>query len=282
MARRLLFPSDVRAIWKGRLSFGLVTIPVEVYSAVESSEQVHFCLSHRKDLAPIEFRKYCSREEVEVDNDEIVRGLESPKHEFKMVEEEEIEEIEKAIAPEQHVIEVEEFVDFASIDPLSIDRPYYVAPGKGGKSAYAVLRDALRQSERAGIVRLALHGRPRLAALVPEEQALALATLRPFEQLRDPSGLPLPPVKMKSRELELAKTLIESMSAEWKPQTHPDRYKRAIEKLLSKKPRASGRGRKTTSRPDSVVDLREALKKSVRREGGRKRKTASARKAGAA
>jgi DNA end-binding protein Ku len=182
----------MRPIWSGHITFGLISIPISVYSAVEASERVSFRLLHRKDHAPIKYKKFCSEEDIEVPNDEIVRGYQVAKGEFALVEKEELDQVEEEASGGDGDMEVLQFVDFGSINPLSFDSPYYVAPRKGGEKAYGVLRDALLDANRVGITRYALRTKPTLGALIPGPQAIAVESLRPFEELRDPKDLPIP------------------------------------------------------------------------------------------
>ena len=265
--------SAPRPIWTGQISFGLVSIPVALYPAVDSTEKIRFHYLHRKDMAPIQYRKFCSLENVEVPSDEIVRGRQVGKGRWATVEDEEIEKVrEEAIAETgKDAIEVLAFVPPDSIDPMSFDQPYYVAPRHGGEKAYGVLRAALADSGRAGIVRFALRTRPHLGALMPAPKSLELASLRPFEELRDPSTLPLSSKAASPAEIKLAETLIQQMSSDgWRPSEHRDAYRRGLEKLLaSKRPvgaRAPARGA-AAEKEGEVVDLMEALRRSV--AGGR-------------
>jgi len=281
--------TSARPLWTGQISFGLVSIPVGLYSAVESSERISFHFLHRKDMAPIRYKKFCSREDVEVSNDEIVKGRKTGKNRWTVVEKKELEKAASEATPEEErdAIEVLQFVPPESIDPLSIDQPYYVAPRKGGEKAYAVLREALADRKRAGIVRLALRERPHLGALLPSARALTLVTLRPFEEMRNPGRLPLPSDGKRPAEVKLAEMLVDRLSEDGSdPAAPPDRYRKALEKLLaSKKPKAAVAG--ATAAPEEeggeVVDLMEALRRSVGR--GPRRETArrsKARRAGAA
>ena len=269
----------MRTIWKGHLTFGLISVPVGLYTAIESSERVSFRMLHRKDLSPIQYKKYCSKEDVEVSNDEIVKGYEVDKNKFAVVEDEELEKVQEETAGEEdHTVEVLEFVELQSISPLSFEKPYYLAPEKGGDKAYAVLRDALIEERKVGIAKITIRTRPQLGALVPADNALALEILRPFEEVRSTEGLRLPDSAKKSAEIKMAKMLIDQMTTEWDPTEHPNEYRQALTKLLSakkkfvvKKPAAGAEA--------NVVDLMEALKKSV---GKAKPRTAARRKAGAA
>ena len=260
----------MKAIWSGHITFGLISIPVGLYSAIEASEHVSFRLLHRKDMAPIKYKKFCSEEDIEVPNDEIVKGYEVSKKKFAIVEAEELDEVQESVGEGDRTIDVLQFVEFSSLNPLSFEKPYYLAPQKGGEKAYAVLRDALVDANRVGITRFYLRTRPLLAALIPGKRALALEVLRPFEELRDPADLPIPAPEKKSAEVKMARLLIDQMSEEeWDPTQHPNEYRRALEKLLSSKRKfelkeGKGKGRES----ENVVDLMDALRRSVGKAGG--------------
>jgi DNA end-binding protein Ku len=260
----------MRAIWSGYVTFGLISIPVGIYSAVEATEQVRFRLLHRKDHAPIKYKKFCSKEDVEVGNDEIVKGFEVSKSKFAVVEKEELEEArEETGGTEDHAIEMLQFVDFASINPLFIESPYYLAPQKGGAKAYGVLRDALAETKRVGIARFTLRTKPLLAAMMPTDRALSLAVLRRWEELRSPSELSIPDDKAKPAELKMAKLLIDQLTGQWDPSEHPNEYRRALEKLLAQKRTfALAESREAAEEEDNVVDLMEALKRSIGKAKG--------------
>ena len=276
----------MRPIWSGHITFGLISIPVALHAAVESSERVSFRLLHKKDMAPIKYKKFCSEEDIEVPNDEIVKGYEVSKKKYAVVEEEELEEVQKSVGEGDRSIEVLQFVDFGSLNPLSFEKPYYVTPQKGGEKAYAVLRDALAEAKRVGIARFFLRTRPLLAALLPSSEALSLEVLRSFEELRDPSKLGVPAQGKKAAEVKMAKLLIDQMSEEWDPTEHPNEYRRALEKLLAskrtfglKEPEAKG-----GAKGAKVLDLMEALRKSIGAQSGARAKArrSGPRRAGAA
>lgn len=277
----------MRAIWSGHITFGLITIPVGVYSAVEASERVSFRLVHRKDMAPIEYRKFCSKEKKEVPNDEIVKGYEGSKGKFALVEKEELEEVAEKLGEGDRAIDVLQFVEFGSLNPLSFDKPYYLAPMKGGEKAYGVLRDALAESNRVGIARFHLRAKPQLAALIPGKQALSLEVLRPFDELRNPGSLPIPAISKKPAEVKMARMLIDQLSTEeWDPTAHPNEYKQALRKLLASK-KTFGMGTKAKAakgeeEEGNVVDLMEALRRSVSQAGGKAGGKRASSKRGAA
>lgn len=271
----------MRAIWSGHITFGLISIPVGLYSAVETSEQVRFRLLHRKDLAPIKYKKFCSEEDIEVPNGEIVKGYEVEKRKFAIVEEEELDKVQESVGEGNRNIDVLQFVDFGSLNPLSFEKPYYLAPQKGGEKAYGVLRDALTDAKRVGITRFYLRTKPLLAALIPGQKALSLEVLRSFEEIRDPGELPIPASTKKSAEVKMARLLIDQLSTEeWDPTAHPNEYRRALEKLLSSKRKFSVKQASGGKEDGKVVDLMEALRKSVEKTKARPRKTD--RRAGAA
>ncbi|HEY7112711.1 MAG TPA: Ku protein [Thermoanaerobaculia bacterium] len=287
--KRLAHPSRAaalpRPIWTGQISFGLVSIPVALSSAVEASERISFHLLHRKDLAPIHYKKFCSLEDVEVGNDEIVRGRKSGKNHWTVVEKKDLDEAAEEATPEESrdVIEVLEFVSPDAVDFLSIDEPYYVVPRKGGEKAYVLLRRALAERSRTGIVRVTLRTRPHLAALSPRGDALTLVTLRPFEEMRKPSRWGIPAASARPAEVALAEQLVDRLSGNgWDPARHPDSYRKALEKLLASKKGRGAPGEAARPSGENVVDLMEALRRSVAGRSRRGVRRSASRKAGAA
>ncbi len=275
----------MRPIWNGHITFGLITIPVSLHSAIESSEHVSFRLLHRKDQAPIVYKKFCSKENKEVGNDEIVRGFEVEGDEYAVVEKEDIERAEQEAAGGTEDMEVLQFVELGAVNPLSFDHPYYLSPRKGGEKAYGVLRDALLEARRVGIVRFILRKRPTLAALLPGPTALSLESLRPYEELRDPARLGVPAHAKKSAEVKMARMLVDQMSEDgWEPAEHPNQYRKALRKLLSSKKRFTlgEPAEKGERAAGNVVDLMDALKKSLGQSRGGSRRAATRRRAGAA
>lgn len=255
-----------------------------LYGAVAHAERISFHFLHRKDRAPIQYKKFCSLEDVEVHADEIVRARKTAKNRWVILEKDELEKAAKeAVAQESpNTIEVLQFVPPETVDPLSWDEPYFVVPRHGGEKAYGVLRDALLDRHRAGIVRFALRTRPHLGALLPGAVALSLTTLRPFEEMRDPSELEVPRLPKRPAEIRLAELLIDRLSGDgWDPAQYPDAYRKALEKLLTtKRPRAGKSPPRAAAEGENVVSLMEALERSLAR--GRPARARSARRAGAA
>jgi len=264
-----------RPIWSGHLTFGLVSIPVGVHTAIEASEHVSFRLLHRKDHAPIRYKKFCSKEDVEVPADEIVRGYEVEKGKYAMVEGEEIEQVQEELGDGDHIIELLQFVDFSSLSPLLFDRPYYLTPMKGGEKPYAVLREALHDLRRVGIARFSLRTRPLLAALLPGPEVLALEVMRETGELRSPGRLDRGKATARPAEVKMARTLIEQMSGAFDPTEHPNRYRKALEKLLASRRRFELEAEPAEAKPRKkgakVVDLMDALKRSLAENAPRRR-----------
>jgi DNA end-binding protein Ku len=270
-----------RSLWSGSIGFGLVSIPVTMHSALDPSEHVHFRMLHRKDLSPIRYKKICSKEDEEVPNDEIVRGYEVRKGKFAVVEDEELEEVQEELGEGERRIEIAEFVEFSSLNPLLFEKPYYLAPGKGGAKAYGLLLDALVEAKRVGIARFYMRTRPILAAVVPASGVLALEVIRQPTELRDPKSLKAESARVGEKERKMALALIEQMSGEWDPTEHPNVYRKALEKLLATKrateieePAKEGK-----AKGGKVVDLMEALRRSVADTGRKARRPPARAKA---
>ena len=223
-----------RAVWKGRLSFGLVGIPVELVPAVDAREHVGFHLLHRKDLAPIRYRKFCSKEEIEVQDEDVVRGYEVAKGKWAVVEKDELAAARKdaGAGTEAHALEILSFLGAGRIDPLTFDQPYYIIPDEGGARPFAVFRNALAASDRVGLGRLRLRTREHLAAVIAIPHGLAAILLRPFEEVGAPPATGS--LSAGTGEIRMARLLIDQMSEEsLDPAKYPDRYRAALKKLLA-------------------------------------------------
>jgi DNA end-binding protein Ku len=256
-----------RALWTGSISFGLVTIPVGLHSAVQSSEELSFHLLHKKDESRIEYKRFCSAEDVEVPWNEIVKGYEYKKGRVVVVTD---EDFAKARVEATQTFAIQAFVPARDIDYLYFDHPYYLAPGKGGARAYGLLRDALQKSERVGIGTIVLRQREHLAALEPAGEALTLTTMRFAHEIRPPNTLDLPQgSRYAKNELALADQLIETLAAPWDPTAYKDTYTDVLKDIIKQK--ALGRPIKApppAKRPAKVVNLAKALEESLKARGG--------------
>ena len=253
-----------RSIWKGAISFGLVTVPVAMYPATERREELHFRLLHAKDKSPVEYRRVCKEEDVQVPWDQIVKGYEYEKGQFVVMTD---EDFETARTPATQTIDIRDFVPRAQIDAMFFETPYYLEPaGKGAGKAYALLRDALQKAERLGVGTLVLRQREHLVALEPRDGALVCTTLRYAHELRSAASLEVPKAGSgwDKREMDLALRLVETLAGEWEPEkyrdTYPDVLRQAIEQKVEGKEISVPRG----AAPRKVVDLRKALEESLK------------------
>lgn len=260
-----------RAIWRGAISFGLVTVGVELYSATED-HTVHFRQFERGTADRIRYRRVNERTGKEVDFADIVKGYELGEGEYVLVEQEELEEI----APgRSRSIDIEAFVDLTEIDPIFFERSYWLAPEKEKFGhAYALLAKALERTNKAGVARFVMRGKEHIAAVRASDGVLVLDTLLFAEDLRDPvRELEKVPkaTEPRGRELEMAVSLVDSMSEGWNPEEFHDTYTERVLKLIEDKKA----GRKVTveekaAEPTKVVDLFDALARSVEASGSRR------------
>jgi DNA end-binding protein Ku len=253
-----------RTIWTGSLSFGLVNVPVGLYTATRD-RSVHFNQFEEGTSDRIRYRKVNERTGEEVDAGRIQRGVDVGGGEFVMLSDEEL----VAAAPEQsRTIEITNFVDLNEIDPIYYRTTYYLAPqGPGAAKAYGLLRRAMREANRVGIASFVMRGKEYLAAVRPEDDVLALETMYFSDEVKDPSeelsDLP-PSEELTDRELATAKLLIDAMGAEWNPAEYHDTYRERLEALIEEK--RQGHEIVTTEPIEpsvKVVDLMEALQASV-------------------
>jgi len=253
--------APARATWKGSLRLSLIAIPIRVFPATSTASDVAFRQLHRKCHTPIQLKKWCPHCEEEVSNEDIVRGYESSKGHFVLVEDEEIAKLR----PEStRVVDLSHTIDATGIDPIYIERSYYVTPDtKVAGAAFAVIRDALEG--QAAIGRLALHGREYLVAVMPREQALVLHTLRTAGEVRELSSLPdlnFLDGKTKPEEIKLARQVLGSLKTTRDLTAFTDHYEDALREMIARK----SAGAMVTAEgetPSKVVDLMQALRQSL-------------------
>jgi DNA end-binding protein Ku len=259
-----------RPIWKGALSFGLVTVPVGLYSAVESKNELSFRMLHGKDKSPIDYRRVCEEEEVEVPWSEIVKGYEYEKDKFVVITE---KDFEKARVPATQTFEIRDFVPARAIDFIYFDHPYYLAPaGKTGVKAYALLRDALKETERVGVGTIVLRQREHLAALEPSGDALVLTTMRFSYEIRSPQSLDLPKATegAAKREMALARQLVETLAADWDPKRYKDTYHEVLLHVIQQKIEGKEVSIPAPEKPPKVTSLVKALQASLAKAPSRR------------
>jgi len=264
----------MRAIWKGAISFGLVNIPVGLYSATRPGNQVKFNLLRKSDLSPIKYKRVAEEDGKEVAWEDIVKGYEYEKGDYVVLEEADFKRVQ---ITSNQTVDIKEFVDLAEIDPMFFDQPYFLAPEKGGAKAYVILREALKRSRKVGIAKVVIKTREHLAAVKPLGDALVLELMHFADELADPEELKLPPAKeVGQKELTMAETLIDNMSGPWNPSEYKDEYREALMEVIDEKTRAGGKkapGRKTAPAASTkVVDLVSVLKQSLEQAQSHKSK----------
>jgi DNA end-binding protein Ku len=269
-----------RAIWKGALSFGLVNIPVEVHTAVRDNRP-RFRMLHAKDKSPISFERVCQKEGEPVAWEDIVKGFEYEKGRFVVLTK---EDFEAAALERSRRIDVLDFVEAKAIDDRFFDKPYYLTPGGGGDEAYALLREAIRDSGRIGVAKFILRDVQHLAAIEAIGEALVVSTLRFADELVDTESLRFPIAKaVRKQDRALAKTLIDNLSAEWDPKKYKDEYSENLMRVI--KARMKGKEARLVSderpRSSNVVDLMERLRASLDAAGGKAKARGRAKPASA-
>lgn len=253
------------AIWKGSISFGLVNIPVALYTATRGAREIKFHLLRKGDLSPVHYKRVAEADGKEVSWENIVKGYEHEKGEYIVITEEDFARVN---LKSNKVVDIKEFVKLEQIDPMFFDQPYFLAPEKGGEKAYVLLREALRESGKVGIAKVVLRKREHLAAVKPLGDALVLELMHFEEELADPSDLALPKkVEAGKKELSMATTLIEGMTAKWNPHEFQDQYREALLKVIDEKVAAGGKElpaeKPKHGKPSKVIDLVSVLQESL-------------------
>jgi DNA end-binding protein Ku len=252
-----------RSIWNGTVAFGLVNVPIKLYTATES-KTVSFSEVHARDGAQIEHRRICSKEDKEVPYDEVVKGYEVSDGKFVVLEK---DEVKAAAGDRGKVVELDEFVDAAAIDPVFHDRTYYVGAGDEPE-AYRLLHEALKRSGRAGIGRFTFHDREHLVALRAfDDDVLALHTLRFADEVVSPDDLELeaPDRKPARKEIEMAGRLVDSLQADFDPTDYEDTYREAVLDLIRRKAKGAEIDLVAQEEPEHGDDLTAALEASLKR-----------------
>jgi DNA end-binding protein Ku len=252
----------MRAIWKGNISFALVSIPISLFSATRKNE-LSFHYLHKKDMSPVSYKRFCDAENSEVQWEEITRGYEYEKDQYVEITD---EDLDKADIELTKTIQIQEFVQENEIDPVYFDKPYYLEPQKGGERAYALMRDALAQSKKVGIAKVVLKSREHLAAVKSVGNMLTLQTMRFSHEIVDAGALNLPAkAEISKKEMDLANTLIDSMSDKFDPNRYKDDYYDKVLGIIQMK--VAGVTPEVTAPkgpgPAKVVDLMEILKQSL-------------------
>ncbi len=264
-----------RSIWTGTIGFGLVQIPVSLHAA-EEKDELSMTMLDRRDFSPIGYERVNKRTGKEVAWEDIVKGHEHAKGKYVVLTD---ADFEAANVESTRQIDILDFVDFAEIDPRFFVRPYYVAPNnKAAKKSYALLREVLKRTNKAGIGKVVLRARQHLAAVVAHEKTLLLVLLRFSDELRDEKELDLPEANLQKlgvtpKELTMAERLVEGMVERFKPDKYEDEYRRDLTKLIRQKvkagelntvPEASEEKPRKEKASAQVIDLYDLLTKSLK------------------
>ena len=273
-----------RSIWKGSITFGLVNIPVGLYSAEKREETVSFHLLDRRNMSRVKYKRVNEKTGREVPWNETVRGYEIEGGKHVVLSD---EDLQRASPEKTQTIDILDFVDAEEIGPTFFDKPYYLAPDKKGAKSYALLRETLRRTSKVGIAKVVIRTKQYLAAVLVEEQAIVLNILRFAHELRDPKELDLPSGKegVSERELDMAERLVEGMVSDWDPEKYRDVYYKDLKKLIKERVEAGELEESPEAPPapkpergGQVVDLMALLKRSVEDKPGRKPARKAAKK----
>jgi DNA end-binding protein Ku len=256
-----------RSIATLTVSFGLVAIPVKLYSATESSRAISFNLLHKTCGSRLKQQYVCVKEEVPVAREDMVKGYEFAKDQYVIFTAEELKALEEAGS---HAAEITEFVPIESIDPVFFDKAYYLAPDKGGAKPYALLARALRESNRCALGRWAARGKQYIVMIRPFQDGLMMQQLLYAAEVRSITEIEIPKTEVKDAELKLAQQLIEQQAAEkFDPSAYTDEVRARIEAAVEKK--VEGQEITLADEPEGggqVIDLMEALRASLEKKGG--------------
>lgn len=249
----------MRSLWKGSISFGLINIPVSLYTATQEKE-LKFTLLHKKDLSQIRYARMCKKEEKEVPYEDIVKAYEE-NGQYIVISD---EDFEKAAPEKTRTIEILTFIDENEIDSIYFERPYYLKAEKQGVKAYTLLLQALKKSGKVAIAKYVFKNHEHIGAIIPYEDVLVLDQMRFHDQIIEASKVESPSAKVEHREIEMAIALIEQLTGKFKPESYHDTYVKELEQIIKKK----GKGVKITPKgkepkPSKVYDIMTLLKASI-------------------
>ena len=268
----------MRPIWKGSISFGLVSIPIALVNASQQ-EELKFRLLRSKDLSPVNYKRVAEVDGKEVPWDQIVKGYEYEKGKFVVLKEDDFKRVDLEATD---TIDIVDFVDLAAINPVYFYRPYYLEAQKGGAPAYNLLREVLAKANKVGIAKVIIRTRQHLAAVKANGALLVLDLMRFADELIAPSEVKTPASKTPgAREVKMATTLVDQMSEKWDPNRYTDDYRSALMKLIGAKVKSGGKELpvKEKAKPaTNVVDLMAVLQESLAGSGGGKAKPKHPRK----
>jgi DNA end-binding protein Ku len=266
------------SVWKGHLTFGLVSFPVTL-SVAARGETISFNQLHKPDGSRIKLVTFCQKEDKPIPRNEIVKGYEYEKDHYVVIDDEEI----KKVAPKTaKIMEILEFVKAADVDPVYLETSYYMAPGEGGDKPYALLFEAMKQTGYYAVAKIAMHNREHIIVIRPSHSGMMLHTMYYRSEIRAADEFRTDISQLKDKELALARTLVESLADEFQPEKYHDTYRDNLEKMIQ----AKVEGHKVVETPAThiapVIDIMEALRKSLEQKKPPKRAEAATAEAEAA
>ena len=234
----------------------------------------------KSDLSPVSYKRVAEKDGKEVPWDQIVKGYEYEKGKYVVLKDEDFERVDLEAT---QTVDIQDFVDQEEIDPIFFYKPYYLEPQKGGDKAYALLRDALKDSNKVGIAKVVIKTRQYLAGVKPEDGVLVLELMHFADELADPGKLHVPKkTEVGKREMNMAKSLIDSMSSKWNPEKYRDDYREALMEVIEEKVETGGKEieekPKKARKPTKVIDLVSVLQKSLEQTGTKKKASAKSRR----
>jgi DNA end-binding protein Ku len=267
------------SVWSGYLTFGLISMPVKLFSGARSSG-ISFNMLHRDDLSRLKQQYVCLAEGKVVERSDIVKGYEYRKDEYVVIEPEEIKKIEPKTAK---TMEILEFVKSSEVDPVFFESSYYMVPDEAGRRPYALLTKAMEESEYVAIAQLTMHNREYTVFLRPHDGGMMLHTMYYKEEVREVEGFGAPDVELKDAEVKVAHQLIEALATDWEPEKYHDNFQDNLKNLIQTK--LEGGKIAEVEKPKKlapVVDLMSALKQSLAEMEGKKKPAATAPREAAA
>lgn len=264
----------MHAIWRGSISFGLVNIPINLYSGSEEN-RINLRMLHKSDLSPVRYAKVCRAEGKEISYPEVVKGFEYQKNEFIVLDE---KDFEKADLRATHLIDIVQFVDEDEIDIRLYQKPYYLEPGKAAGKAYSLLSEALAKAKKVGVAKFVLHNREHLAILKPINGVLVLNEIRYANEIRDDADINIPDNKLSQSEITAALALIKQLTGKFKIDNYRDTYydklKAIIEtKAKGKVPKAKGKKPVNTQAKNLMLALQQSIKRARSKKAERRTPT---------
>jgi DNA end-binding protein Ku len=260
------------SVWKGHLSFGLVSIPVRLFTAART-ENVSFNQLHKHDNSRIKQVIYCQAEDKPIPRDEIVKGYEYEKGKYVVIEDEEIKKVAPSTAK---VMEIQEFVKADDVDPVFLESSYYMAPDEGGEKPYALLFEAMKETRYYAVAKIAMHNREHVVIVRPGQHGMLLHTMYFADEVRRTEEFRTDISQVKDKELALARSLVESLASGFEPEKYHDTYRDNLRRMIE----AKVQGHKVVETPHAhiapVVDIMEALKKSLEARKPPKKASAAA------